>query len=68
MKQKVYLLLWTIVIPILAWLGYFGISLGLQGWIFHVALSLLLMGSVLAAVHHASVSYTPLTLPTSDLG
>jgi len=55
MKQKVYLLLWTIVIPILAWLGYFGISLGLQGWIFHVALSLLLMGSVLAAVHHAEV-------------
>lgn len=55
MKQKVYLLLWTIVVPILAWLGYFGISLGLQGWIFHVALSLLLMGSVLAAVHHAEV-------------
>lgn len=55
MKQKVYLLLWTIVIPILAWLGYFGISLGLQGWIFHVALSLLLMGSVLAAVHHAEI-------------
>lgn len=47
--------MWTIVMPVVAWLGYFGISLGLHGWIFHVILSLLLIGSVLAAVHHAEV-------------
>ncbi len=55
MKQGIYLTLWTIVIPILAWLAYWGILLGIGGWVFHILLALLLIGSVLAAVHHAEV-------------
>lgn len=55
MKQRIYLALWTIVIPIIAWLAYFGISLGLEGALFPTLLALLLVGSVLAAVHHAEV-------------
>lgn len=55
MKQRIYLALWTIVIPIIAWLAYFGISIGFQGVLFHALLALLLVGSVLAAVHHAEV-------------
>lgn len=55
MKQRIYLALWTIVIPVFAWLAYFGISIGLEGVLFHTLLALLLVGSVLAAVHHAEV-------------
>lgn len=54
MTQRFYLLLWTIVVPILAWLAYFGISMGL-GELYSILLAGLLVGSVLAAVHHAEV-------------
>lgn len=53
MKQKLYLLLWTIVVPILAWISYFGIPLNVKGY--SLLLITLLIGSVLAAVHHAEV-------------
>jgi Ca2+:H+ antiporter len=55
MKQRIYLAIWTIVIPFLAWFAYFGISVGLKGGLFHTLLALLLIGSVLASVHHAEV-------------
>lgn len=55
MSQKLYLLLWTIVVPILAWIAYFGISLAWGGILYSSFLAILLIGSVLAAVHHAEV-------------
>ncbi|GAB3416254.1 calcium:cation antiporter [Niabella aquatica] len=55
MKQRIYLTLWTIVIPVLAWLAYWGVSMGVNNGIFHLLIALLLVGSVLAAVHHAEV-------------
>ncbi|PYF74855.1 calcium:proton antiporter [Pedobacter nutrimenti] len=54
MKQKLPLPLWTIVIPVLAWLAYFGISFNL-GNLYSIVLAAGLIGSVLAAVHHAEV-------------
>lgn len=53
MKEKLYLLLWTILIPILAWIAYFSISV--VGVVPPIVFSFLLIGSVLAAVHHAEV-------------
>lgn len=53
MKEKLYLLLWTILIPILAWVAYFSISV--VGIIPPIVFSFLLIGCVLAAVHHAEV-------------
>ena len=54
MKKKLPLPLWTIVIPILAWIAYFGMSLEL-GNLYSFVLAAVLIGSVLAAVHHAEV-------------
>lgn len=54
MRQKIYLLLWTIAIPVLSWTGYFFIPLG-WGGLSALLLTALLIGSVLAAVHHAEV-------------
>jgi len=54
MSKKRYLLLWTIAMPILAWLAYFGIPLDL-GELYSLFLGILLIGSVIAAVHHAEV-------------
>ncbi|KIO76957.1 ionic transporter y4hA [Pedobacter lusitanus] len=54
MKQQLPLPLWTIVAPVLAWLAYFGISLDL-GVFYTFFLSAVLIGGVLAAVHHAEV-------------
>lgn len=53
MKEKLYLLLWTILIPILAWIAYFSISV--VGIVFPILFFFLLIGCVLAAVHHAEV-------------
>lgn len=54
MKQKLPLPLWTIITPVLAWLAYFGISLDL-GILYTFFLAAVLIGGVLAAVHHAEV-------------
>lgn len=54
MKKKIYLLTWTILIPVIAWLAYFG-SHFFSGTIYSVILSLFLIGSVLAAVYHSEV-------------
>lgn len=54
MKKKLPLPLWTIAIPILAWIAYFGMSLEL-GNLYSIVLAAVLIGSVLAAVHHAEV-------------
>lgn len=54
MRKQIFVLLWTIVIPLLAWIGYFCIPL-FDSYIYSLFLSTLLVGSVLAAVHHAEV-------------
>lgn len=54
MLKKLPLPLWTIALPILAWIAYFSPISGL-GAIYTVILTVLLIGSVLAAVHHAEV-------------
>lgn len=54
MKKKIYLLIWTILIPVLAWLAYFG-SHFFSGTFYSAVLSLFLIGSVLAAVYHSEV-------------
>lgn len=54
MKLKLPLPLWTIVSPILAWLAYFGMSFDL-GSLYVWILAAVLIGAVLAAVHHAEV-------------
>lgn len=54
MKQKRPLPVWTIAIPVIAWLAYFGIALD-WGGMYTALLTGLLIGSVLAAVHHAEV-------------
>lgn len=54
MNKNIYLLLWTIIVPILAWGSYF--SNGLINIPAYALLQgILLVGSVLAAVHHAEV-------------
>jgi len=54
MKKKIYLLVWTILIPIFGWLTYFGHNY-FSGAFYSFILSFLLIGSVLAAVHHSEV-------------
>ncbi|MGV0919186.1 calcium:proton antiporter [Empedobacter falsenii] len=54
MKKKIYLLVWTILIPIFGWLTYFG-HYYFSGTFYSLTLSFLLIGSVLAAVHHSEV-------------
>ncbi len=54
MLKKLPLPIWTIALPILAWLAYF-IPLDGAGSIGTTLLVILLIGSVLAAVHHAEV-------------
>ncbi|MCH5719395.1 hypothetical protein [Niabella hibiscisoli] len=49
-----YLFFWTIIIPLLSWAGYLGHAF-FDGHIYLIILSILLVGSVLAAVHHAEV-------------
>jgi len=54
MKKKIYLLVWTILFPVLAWLAYFA-NHYFSGTFYSILLSLFLVGSVLAAVHHSEV-------------
>lgn len=54
MKKKLPLPLWTIAVPIIAWFAYFGMALEL-GNLYSFVLAAVLIGSVLAAVHHAEV-------------
>ncbi|PTT29394.1 ionic transporter y4hA, partial [Chryseobacterium sp. HMWF028] len=54
MNTKKYLWMWTFLVPILAWLSYFGNPVFASGY-YSVILTLFLMGSVLAAVYHSEV-------------
>lgn len=54
MKSKSLLPLWTIVLPIVAWVFYFAKSFS-TSTIFTVLLAVSLIGAVMAAVHHAEV-------------
>jgi Ca2+:H+ antiporter len=54
MLKKLPLPFWTIALPILAWIAYFSPISGL-GTLYIIILTALLIGSVLAAVHHAEV-------------
>lgn len=54
MIKKKYVSGWTIFIPVLAWVFYFLSSIFSSGF-YSLALSLLLLGSVLAAVYHSEV-------------
>lgn len=54
MKLKLTLPLWTILIPLLAWALYFGQTSD-PGSMYTILLAIALMGSVMAAVHHAEV-------------
>lgn len=54
MKKKIYLLVWTILIPILAWIAYTG-HYFFSGTYYSALLTIFLIGSVLAAVHHSEV-------------
>ncbi|AZA99374.1 ionic transporter y4hA [Chryseobacterium joostei] len=54
MNKKKYLGMWTFLVPILAWLFYFGNPVFASGY-YSAILALFLMGSVLAAVYHSEV-------------
>ena len=54
MCKKLSLPFWTIILPILAWLAYFSQTSQL-GALNIFVLTALLIGTVLAAVHHAEV-------------
>lgn len=54
MRFKLPLPLWTIVAPVLAWLLYF-LQAADSGTVLVILLSLSLIGTVMAAVHHAEV-------------
>ncbi|CAA7197158.1 calcium:proton antiporter [Chryseobacterium potabilaquae] len=54
MKKKKYLWIWTFLVPILAWLFYFG-GLVFSSIFYSIILALSLLGSVLAAVYHSEV-------------
>jgi Ca2+:H+ antiporter len=55
MAGKPKLPLWSIVTPLLGWLG-FGVAMAVDGgWVEQALLIAALIGSVLAAVHHAEV-------------
>ncbi len=54
MNQHKYLRYWTIVVPLLSWLFYFGSFIFSSG-VYSVLLTVLLLGSVLTAVYHSEV-------------
>ncbi len=54
MNEKKYMRLWTITVPVAAWLFYLGSAVFSSGF-YSVILSILLLGSVLAAVYHSEV-------------
>lgn len=54
MKFTFPLPLWTVLVPVVAWLSYVGLLLGWDG-AYLLAVAIVLMASVLAAVYHAEV-------------
>nr|WP_317043398.1 ionic transporter y4hA [Chryseobacterium arachidis] len=52
--KKKYLSGWTVLIPVLAWIFYFASAVFSSGF-YSLILSVLLLGSVLAAVYHSEV-------------
>ncbi|WP_312173218.1 ionic transporter y4hA [Chryseobacterium sp.] len=54
MNQHKYLRYWTIVVPVLSWLFYFGNFIFSSGY-YSILLTALLLGSVLTAVYHSEV-------------
>lgn len=54
MNQHKYLRYWTIVVPLLSWLFYFGSFIFSSGY-YSILLTALLLGSVLTAVYHSEV-------------
>lgn len=54
MKKKIYLLGWTIIVPILAWVAYL-LHYSLMGHLYSLLLTFFLIGSVLAAVYHSEI-------------
>ncbi|MGD1320705.1 calcium:proton antiporter [Chryseobacterium sp. 2R14A] len=54
MNQNKYLRQWTIALPILSWLLYFGNVFFSSGY-YSILLTALLLGSVLAAVYHSEI-------------
>lgn len=54
MHKNKYLRAWTIIVPLLAWLLYFGSAFITSGY-YSLLLTFLLLGSVLAAVYHSEV-------------
>ncbi|WP_419870363.1 calcium:cation antiporter [Chryseobacterium sp. CT-SW4] len=54
MNQNIYLRQWTIAVPLLSWLLYFGNFL-FSSTYYSILLTALLLGSVLAAVYHSEV-------------
>lgn len=54
MNEKKYLWLWTVIVPLSAWLFYFGSAVFSSGY-YSAILAILLLGSVLAAVYHSEV-------------
>lgn len=54
MKNAVPLPVWTIAAPVAAWLVYLGGSL-FEGGAFPLLMAVVLIGAIMAAVHHAEV-------------
>ncbi len=54
MKNKLPLPVWTLAAPLAAWLVYLGKSLS-DGGAFALLMAVVLMGAIMAAVHHAEV-------------
>ncbi len=54
MKKKIYLLGWTIIVPILAWIAYL-LHYSLAGHLYSLILTFFLIGAVLAAVYHSEI-------------
>lgn len=54
MKKKIYLLGWTIIVPILAWIAYL-LHYSLTGHLYSLILTFFLIGAVLAAVYHSEI-------------
>lgn len=54
MNEKKYIRLWTVFVPVSAWLFYSGSAVFSSGY-YSAILAILLLGSVLAAVYHSEV-------------
>lgn len=54
MKKKIYLLGWTIIAPILAWIAYL-LHYSLMGHLYSLTLTFFLIVAILAAVYHSEI-------------